>query len=58
MDLSYLQKEIFGTKLYEWAIFLANAGIFIAYINYYKKHPDMFDKLNKKLGLEKKVNKD
>jgi len=55
MDFSYLQKEILGTKIYEWAIFLKLSGIFIAYNLYYKKHPNMFDKLEKKLGLERKI---
>ena len=58
MDLSYLQKEVLGTKVYEWGIFLANLGVFAAYIAYCKKHPDVFDKISKKLGLEKKIDSD
>ena len=51
----YLNQDILGTKVYEWAIFLSSAAVFVSYIAYYKKHPEMFDRLEKKLGLEKKV---
>jgi len=58
MDLSYLQKQFLGNKIGEWAVFLGYSGFFLAYVYYCKKHPDIFDKLNKKLGLEKKIDKD
>ena len=53
--MNYLNTKILGSEVWKIAVFTAYSAGFLFYCYYCKKHPDVFDKLNKKLGLEKKI---